>query len=158
MADKEFITQLQPDEVKKPGYVMIKGMPCRITDIEQVKLATANGNKKLKITGLHVFTGKKLDDTFNLSAGFKGIDAPITEKHAYTLVDVDTRTGFISLLDGDDIKEDTKLCRSEDGKEFDELGTSIVTRFEEGEALKITVLTIMGQSIVIEAVKDVDSA
>ena len=105
---------------------------------------------------MHAFTGKKYEDTLNLTAGFHGIDAPVTNKAQYGLMDVDSETGFLSLLtDSGDNKEDVNLWKGEDG-EWDAIGAEIIRRFEEGEALKVTVLTLMGKSLVVEVTKDVD--
>jgi len=60
--------------------------------------ATANGNKRLRLRGPHAFTGKVYEDTLNLSAGFHGIDVPVSSKAAYSLLDCDADTGFLSLL------------------------------------------------------------
>lgn len=46
-----------PSALTKGAYAMIRGMPCKLTEVNHVKLATVNGNKKLHLAGLHVFTG-----------------------------------------------------------------------------------------------------
>ena len=138
---------------------MIRGQPCRITELEHVSKATVNGNKKLHIVGLQVFTAKKYEDTINLTAGFHGIDAPVTTKAQYALLDVDLATGFLSLLtDSGETKEDAALGRADDGKAFDEVGADIVRRFEAEEPLTVTVLTIMGKDIVIDCGKDTSAS
>ncbi|ACO66215.1 predicted protein, partial [Micromonas commoda] len=135
--------------VKKGGYCMIRGMPCKLEICEVLPKATANGNKRLHIRGPNVFTGKPYEDTLNLTAGFHGIDVPVTIKAQYSLMDVDSDTGFLSLLtDSGDCKEDVGLVKNEDGS-FDELGQEVISKFEAGEALKLTVLSILGKDVVI---------
>mmetsp|Transcript_93583 Transcript_93583/g.166497 ORF Transcript_93583/g.166497 Transcript_93583/m.166497 type:complete len:158 (+) Transcript_93583:54-527(+) len=154
MVSDDLIVKLQPDQLTKPGYAMIQNMPCKLTEIKHMPKATANGNKRVHLVGLHVFTGKKYEDTINCTAGFHGIDCPVTSKASYTLLDVDQSTGFLSLLaDSGDTKEDASLNRSDDGS-FDEIGDELVKFFEAGEAVKVTVLSIMGKDIVIEVTKD----
>lgn len=156
MAD-ELTTKVQPESLKKPGFAMIQGMPCRIAEINHKPKATANGNKRLHLVGHHIDTGKKYEDTLNLTAGFHGIDVPVTQKVSYTLLDVDTSTGFLSLLtESGETKEDVGLSKAEDGKAFDEIGQSLLERFEAGESLKVHVLTIMGKDIVDGVVRDTD--
>ena len=158
MSDDE-IVKVQPEELRKGGYCMIRGQPCRITELEHVSKATANGNKKLHIVGLQVFTAKKYEDTINLTAGFHGIDAPVSAKAQYSLLDVDLSTGFLSLLtDGGETKEDAALGRADDGKAFDDIGADIVRRFEADEPLTVTVLTIMGKDIVVDVSKDTSAS
>ena len=142
------MTKVQPDALKKPGFAMIQDMPCRITELNHKPQATANGNKKLHLVGTHIHTGKKYQDTLNLTAGFHGIDVPVTSKAVFTLCDVDSSTGFLSLLtDEGETKEDVSLSRGDDG-EFDSQGAEILQLFEDGESLRITVLSIMGKDIV----------
>jgi translation initiation factor 5A len=156
-SSSETVVKVQPEELRKGGFAMIRGMPCRLTAVDQVRQATANGNKKLKLTGLHIFTSKKYEDTINLTAGFHGIDAPVTTKATYTLLDVDASTGDLSLLiDSGETKEDVSLVRAEDGS-FDEIGQEVARRFEQGEALQLTVLHIMDRDLVTEARTDTDS-
>ena len=159
MSDDELITKVQPDALKKPGFAMIQGMCCRITEINHKPKATANGNKRLHLVGTELSSGKKYEDTLNLTAGFHGIDVPVTSKAAFALCDVDAGTGFLSLLtDSGDTKEDVALSRAGDGSgSFDALGEEIKQRFEDGEALKVTVLSIMGNDIVDGVSKDTDS-
>ena len=58
MSDAEQVVKVQPDAVKKGGYAFIRGFPCRLVDLEVLPKATANGNKRLRMRGPHVFTGK----------------------------------------------------------------------------------------------------
>ena len=155
MAEDEQIIKAPPEAVKKGGYCMIRGMPCKLEICEVLPKATANGNKRLHIRGPNVFTGKLYEDTLNLTAGFHGIDVPVTIKAQYSLMDVDSDTGFLSLLtDSGDCKEDVGLVKIEDGS-FDELGQEVISKFEAGEALKLTVLSILGKDVVIAC--DVDT-
>jgi translation initiation factor 5A len=155
MAEDEQIIKAPPEAVKKGGYCMIRGMPCKLEICEVLPKATANGNKRLHIRGPNVFTGKPYEDTLNLTAGFHGIDVPVTIKAQYSLMDVDSDTGFLSLLtDSGDCKEDVGLVKNEDGS-FDELGQEVISKFEAGEALKLTVLSILGKDVVIAC--DVDT-
>ena len=155
MAEDEQIIKAPPEAVKKGGYCMIRGMPCKLEICEVLPKATANGNKRLHIRGPNVFTGKPYEDTLNLTAGFHGIDVPVTVKAQYSLMDIDSDTGFLSLLtDSGDCKEDVGLVKIEDGS-FDELGQEVISKFEAGEALKLTVLSILGKDVVIAC--DVDT-
>ena len=184
MADDDRVTKVPPDAIKKPGFAIIQGMPCRIAEVTHKPKATANGNKRLFLAGTHIFTGKKYEDTLNLTAGaspalrtaavgsavptivirepfttgFHGIDVPVMSKATFALMDVDASSGFLSLLtDGGDTKEDVALSRAEDGVAFDALGAEVVQRFEAGESLKITVLSIMGKELVDGVSRDTDT-
>ena len=90
--------KVQPDAVKKGSYCFVRGNPCKLDVCDVLPKATANGNRRLHIKGPNVFTGKTYEDTLNLTAGFHGIDVPVTTKTTYSLMDVDSDTGFLSLL------------------------------------------------------------
>jgi translation initiation factor 5A len=105
-----------------------------------------------------VFTGKKYDDTINCTAGFHGIDVPLTTYAHFSLMDVDKSDGTLSLLTADgEPKEDAMLSRGEDGLGWDAVGEELVKRFDEGESLKVKVLTIMGKDLVVEVNTDTDA-
>ena len=106
---------------------------------------------------------KLYEDTLNLTAGFHGIDVPVTSKRAYSLMDLDRETGFLSLLtETGDCKEDVGLTRSPladqpGGEPFDEVGMAISRRFDEGDALRVVVLSVMGKELVVGAEADNDA-
>ena len=54
MVDEGATTKVQPEELKKNGYAMIKGNPCRLLEVTQLPKATANGNKRVQLIGLNV--------------------------------------------------------------------------------------------------------
>ena len=89
-------------------------------------------------------------------AGFHGIDVPVTTKAQYSLMDVDSETGFLSLLtDSGDCKEDVGLMKNEEDGSFDELGQEVISKFDAGESLKLTVLSLLGRDVVVAC--DVDT-
>ena len=53
LADEGETTKVQPEELKKNGFAMIKGNPCRLSEVTQLPKATANGNKRVQLIGLH---------------------------------------------------------------------------------------------------------
>ena len=169
MADGGELTIKVPfDDMKKGGaqgeggYVIIKGNPCKVLDIiAKTKGTGPTANDRVTIKGQHVFKKDvKCEDVFNLTAGFDGIEVPVVSKCWYSLIDVDTDSGFVTLLTDDgETKEDTALSRAtddDDETEFDAVGADVVARFEDGEALKVLVLSIMGKELVVQVMRDVD--
>ena len=89
---------------------------------------------------------------------FHGIDVPLTTYAHFSLMDVDKSDGTLSLLTADgEPKEDAMLSRGEDGLGWDAVGEELVKRFDEGESLKVKVLTIMGKDLVVEVNTDTDA-
>jgi translation elongation factor P/translation initiation factor 5A/urease beta subunit len=195
MGDEELTAWVTFDEMKKGGWCMIKGNPCKVTDITaKVKGTGASANDRVVITGTHYLTGKQSTDTVNLTNAHDGLEVPITSKKKYTLLDVDADSGFLSLLtdDGDTKtrtarRRGTTLVRSRSkhcttsvdtpilvGRQVSmprvavlvslshprmrrldtrsrqlTTGADVIKRFDEGEALNVTVLSIMGKDMVV---------
>ena len=162
MAEEELVLKVQPDAVKKGSYCFVRGNPCKLDVCEVLPKATANGNKRLHIKGPNIFTGKMYEDTINLTAGFHGIDVPVTTKRDYSLMDLDRETGFLSLLtETGDCKEDVGLTRGPladqpGGEAFDDIGMEIRGRFDDGDALRVVVLSVMGKELVVGVETDND--
>jgi len=150
----ELVVKVQPEDLKKGGYALIRGQVCKLTEVNHLPKATANGNKRVQLVGLHVESGKKYEDTINCTAGFHGIDAPVTSKQQFTLLDVDQTSGDLSLLlPSGETKDDVSLSRAEDGA-FDAVGSECARRFDAGESLAVTVLSLMGKEYVVEVTTD----
>eukprot|EP00392_Amoebophrya_sp_AT5.2_P005459 g5468.t1 len=136
--DSEQILTVSASTLKKPGYVMIKGQPCKIVELNQKPKATVKGNDRLHVVGTHVFTGKKYEDTLNLTAGFASqVQVPAVTKDEYTVMDIDASSGIVSVLTASgDVKDDLNLPKSaENPNVLDEIGELLAKKFEAGEEL-----------------------
>mmetsp|Transcript_45692 Transcript_45692/g.33410 ORF Transcript_45692/g.33410 Transcript_45692/m.33410 type:complete len:143 (-) Transcript_45692:38-466(-) len=120
----------------KGDLVMIKGKPCRVVAFSTAKTGK-HGSAKAMVTGIDIFTGNKLECTFSTG---ENVDAPVTKKTEYTLINVED-DGFVTLLtDGGETKEDLKLP---DDKE---IGDKIKAIFEAGDKeCIVTVTAALGQ-------------
>merc|ERR1719509_693057 len=68
----------------------------------------------------------------------------------YEVMDVDSNNGSVSVLTSNgEVKDDLNLPKTSDG-DNDEVAQSLIEKFENGDDLKITVLTIMGEETIIE--------
>ncbi|CAM4924322.1 unnamed protein product [Rotaria socialis] len=70
------------------------------------------------------------------------MSVPNVKRVEYSLMDIDNE-GYVSLLD------DSSECRSDIKLPEGELGTEIRSKFENGEALKITVLQALGEEAIV---------
>uniref|UniRef100_A0A665UWU1 Eukaryotic translation initiation factor 5A n=1 Tax=Echeneis naucrates TaxID=173247 RepID=A0A665UWU1_ECHNA len=52
---------MQCSSLRKNGYVMLKGRPCKIVDMSTSKTGK-HGHAKVHLIGLDIFTQKKLED------------------------------------------------------------------------------------------------
>ena len=155
MADGgEQLVTVSASSLKKPGYVMLKGFPCKIQELNQKPKATANGNDRLHIVGTHVWNGKKYEDTLNLTAGFASqVQVPVSSKEEYSVLDADRSSGMVSvLLASGEVKEDLDLPLREGGapSELDEVAETLLRKVESGDEVRIAVLSIMGAEKIVE--------
>jgi len=133
----------QCSALRKNGYVVIKGFPCKIVDMSTSKTGK-HGHAKVHMVAIDIFTGKKVED---ISPSTHNMEVPFVTRNDFQLIDV-SNDGFLTLMTADGAtKEDLKL------PENPELSEQIKSGFEEGKDLTVTVLGALGQEAVV-AVKD----
>ncbi|KAG4304326.1 hypothetical protein PORY_002301 [Pneumocystis oryctolagi] len=126
---------VQCSALRKNGHVVIKGRPCKIVDMSTSKTGK-HGHAKVHLVGIDIFTGKKLED---LSPSTHNMDVPNISRSEYQLVSINIDDGFLSLMTPDgSTKDDIRLPEGE-------LGEKIVSDFDSGKDLLITVVSAMGE-------------
>mgnify|MGYP000788905884 CR=1 FL=1 len=132
------IFPMQCSALRKNGFVVLKGNPCKIVDMSTSKTGK-HGHAKVHLVGIDIFTGKKYED---ICPSTHNMNVPEVKRTELQLIDV-TDDGFISLLlDDGNTRDDLKLP---DG----ELGEQIKAAFEEGKDLLLTVQSAMDIDAVI---------
>lgn len=128
---------MQCSALRKNGFVVIKGRPCKIVDMSTSKTGK-HGHAKVHLVAIDIFTGKKLED---LSPSTHNMEVPVVKRTEYQLLDIDD--GFLSLMTMDgETKDDV---RSPDG----ELGDGMQSAFDDGKDLMVTVITSMNEEAAI---------
>lgn len=98
-------TPTQVGSVKKGGYCMLKGFPCKVTEYSTAKPGK-HGSAKATIVGLDIFTNKKYEDTAPTGAT---IGVPIVIKEEFEVADIG-EDDYVSVIQQDgDLKADLKL-------------------------------------------------
>lgn len=134
----------QAGTVRKNGYLVIKGRPCKVVEVSTSKTGK-HGHAKCHFVGIDIFNGKKLEDIVPSS---HNCDVPEVTRTDYQLIDV-SEDGFVSLLtDSGDTKDDLRLPTD------DQLLSTIKDGFAEGKDLILTVMRAMGEEQIC-AVKDI---
>lgn len=132
---------MQCSALRKNGYVVIKGRPCKIVDMSTSKTGK-HGHAKVHLVALDIFTGKKLED---LSPSTHNMDVPNVFRKEFQLLDV-TDDDFLSLMDeSGTTKDDVKKPDGEIGDRIDKLFT------EEGKDVNVIVMSAMGEEVCVEA-------
>merc|ERR1712121_206107 len=123
----------QCSSLRKNGFVVIKGRPCKIVEMSTSKTGK-HGHAKVHLVAIDVFTGKKYED---ICPSTHNMNVPHVKRQDYQLVNIDD--DFLSLMnDNGDQKEDLKVPD-------DEVGQSIRKGFDNGDDLIVTVMTAMGE-------------
>lgn len=128
---------IQCSALRKNGFVVIKGRPCKIVDMSTSKTGK-HGHAKVHLVAIDIFTGKKLED---LSPSTHNMEVPVVKRTEYQLLDIDD--GFLSLMTMDgETKDDVRAPEGE-------LGENIQSAFDDGKDLMVTVITAMGEEAAI---------
>ncbi|KAK4236633.1 eukaryotic translation initiation factor 5A-1 [Achaetomium macrosporum] len=132
---------MQCSALRKNGFVVIKGRPCKIVDMSTSKTGK-HGHAKVHLVALDIFTGKKLED---LCPSTHNMDVPVVKRSEYTLIDI-SDDGYLSLMTADgDTKDDVKMPEGD-------LGAKITKLFKEEEKDTIvTIQTAMGEEAAVDA-------
>ncbi|MBW0493922.1 hypothetical protein O181_033637 [Austropuccinia psidii MF-1] len=126
---------MQCSALRKNGYVVIKGRPCKIAEMSTSKTGK-HGHAKVHIVGIDIFTSRKYED---ISPSTHNMDVPNVSRTEYLLVNIED--GFLNLLTQDGAsKDDVKVPEGE-------LGDELTAQFESGKDLCCTITAAMGEEM-----------
>jgi len=129
---------MQCSSIKKGGYAVMKGRPCKVVETSTSKTGK-HGHAKVHMIGLDIFTQKKYEE---ICPSTHNMDVPQVKRADFQLMDISDE-GYASLLLSDgSTKEDLKLPEGD-------LGTAIHAAFDDGKDLIVSVLCAMGEEQVV---------
>ncbi|KAL3937498.1 MAG: hypothetical protein SGBAC_007410 [Bacillariaceae sp.] len=76
---------MEAGQVKKGGFMMIKGKPCKILSISVSKTGK-HGHAKCNFLAVDIFTGKKLED---MIPSTHGTTVPIVNRNDWEIIDIE---------------------------------------------------------------------
>ncbi|XP_032887620.1 eukaryotic translation initiation factor 5A-2 [Amblyraja radiata] len=118
---------MQCSALRKNGYVVLRGRPCRIVEMSTSKTGK-HGHAKVHMVGLDIFTSRKYED---ICPSTHNVDVPTVKRNDYQLIGI--TDGYLSLMtDNGEVREDLKVAEGDLGKE-------IQNRYEAGDDVMITV-------------------
>lgn len=127
----------QCSSLRKNGFVVIKGRPCKIVDMSTSKTGK-HGHAKVNLVGIDIFTGKKYED---MSPSTHNMDVPFVQRSELPLLNIDD--GFVSLmLPSGETKDDVKLPEGE-------LGEKIQEAFDDGKDILLALIKAMDEEAVV---------
>ncbi|CAJ1074349.1 eukaryotic translation initiation factor 5A-1-like [Xyrichtys novacula] len=146
MADEDFSTAdsgasstfpMQCSALRKNGFVMLKGRPCKIVEMSTSKTGK-HGHAKVHLVGIDIFTQKKLED---ICPSTHNMDVPNVTRKDYQVCDVSD--GYLTLMeDNGETREDLKVPDND-------LGKDIEKKFENGDQFMVSVLKALDDEDVV---------
>jgi translation initiation factor 5A len=128
---------MQCSALRKNGFVVIKGRPCKIIDMSTSKTGK-HGHAKVHLVATDIFTQKKMED---LSPSTHNMEVPFVQRTEFQLLDIDD--GFLNLMTQDgDTKDDVRAPEGD-------LGETLQSAFDEGKDLLVTIISSMGEEAAI---------
>merc|ERR1712168_1482443 len=129
---------MQCSALRKNGFVMIKGRPCKIVEMSTSKTGK-HGHAKVHMVALDIFTNKKYED---ICPSTHNMDVPNVSRKDYQLLDC-SDDGYLSLMDDTgETREDLKVP---DG----DIGDECKAATSDGRDIMCTVLSACGEEAVI---------
>merc|ERR1712227_758093 len=84
---------MEAGQVRKGGFIMIKGKPCKVLDVSTSKTGK-HGHAKCHFVAIDIFTGKKMEDLVPAS---HTTSVPFVKKEEFQCIDVD-EDGFVTVI------------------------------------------------------------
>jgi hypothetical protein len=70
---------MQASSIRKNGFAILKGFPCKVVDMSTSKTGK-HGHAKVNMTGVDIFTGKKYEELFGST---HNVEVPNVERADY---------------------------------------------------------------------------
>ena len=130
--------------VKKNGYMVFQGRPCKVVDYSTSKTGK-HGHAKASIVGIDIFTGRKYEDSLPTS---HNVMVPNIKRTEWTVISYDA-DGYLTLMDlSGNTRQDLK-CPDETPDDA-KLTERIKACLDEGKEITVTVMESMKIEKVVE--------
>ena len=138
---------MEAGQIRKGGYLMIKGRPTKVSDVSTSKTGK-HGHAKCHFVCIDIFTGKKMEDL--IPAGHTA-SVPFVKKMEYQCIGVEEE--YLTLLNNDgETREDIKLPSeiSQPPPGADQLTAQIKKMLEDEKDFSVIVLCACDTELVVD--------
>ena len=129
---------MQCSALRKNGFVLIKGRPCKIVEMSTSKTGK-HGHAKVHMVGIDLFSGKKYED---ICPSTHNMSVPHVKRTDYQFCSMNEDEYLCLMDDNGEMKEDLKCTDADLMKE-------IQAKIDQDEGFMVTVLTSMDEESVV---------
>jgi len=129
---------MEAGQVKKGGYMMIKGKPCKVISISVSKTGK-HGHAKCNFLATDIFTGKKLED---ICPSTHNMNVPHVKRTDFQFTHLDDDESYVNVIDNDGNEFQFKV-------EPGDVLTDIKTKDSNGDDFLVTIMEAVGSSIAV---------
>merc|ERR1712178_598040 len=146
---------VEAGQIRKGGYIMIKGKACKVKDVSTSKTGK-HGHAKCKFSAACIFTGSTCEE---LCPSTHSIDVPVVKKTDWMIQGIQDDTYVLLMDDDGNMREDLQLpnvaFKTEDDNKFSELIKEYVAMVDDGANIEIycTVQAAIGLEKIIDVRK-----
>lgn len=147
---------VEAGQIRKGGYIMIKGKPCKVKDVSVSKTGK-HGHAKCKFLASDIFTGASCEE---LCPSSHSIDVPVVNKTDWMIQGLLDDT-YVLLMNDDDgeMREDLQLpsvmYKTEDDMKTTDMIKEYCEKVNDGANIDIycSILSAVGQEKIIDVRK-----
>jgi len=146
---------VEAGQIRKGGYIMVKGKPCKVRDVSVSKTGK-HGHAKCKFSAIDIFTGNTCEE---LCPSSHNIDVPVVSKKDYMIQGIQDETYVLLMDDDGDIREDLQLPNKTYTTDEDSKVSSLIKEYcdllDNGANIDIycSVISAVGQEKITEVRK-----
>merc|ERR1712076_202097 len=146
---------VEAGQIRKGGYIMIKGKPCKVKDVSVSKTGK-HGHAKCKFAASDIFTGNTCEE---LCPSTHSIDVPVVTKKDWMIQGLQDETYVLLMDDEGEMREDLQLpnvtFKTDDDNTQSQLIKDYCAMVDEGANIEIycTVLSAIGLEKITEVRK-----
>jgi len=154
-AGASLTVSVEAGQIRKGGYIMVKGKACKVKDVSTSKTGK-HGHAKCKFQANDIFSGATCEE---LCPSSHTIDVPIVKKTDWMVQGLQDDTYVLLMDDGGEMREDLQLptvtFNTDDDAQVSKLLKEYCAMVEEGADIEIycTVQAAIGLEKIIDVRK-----
>merc|ERR1712159_436319 len=154
-AGASLTVSVEAGQIRKGGYIMIKGKACKVKDVSVSKTGK-HGHAKCKFAASDIFTGATCEE---LCPSTHSIDVPVVKKTDWQIQGIQDDTYVLLMDDEGEMREDLQLpdveYKTDDDVATSKLIKEYVEMVDSGSDIEIycTVLSAIGKEKICDVRK-----